>query len=138
MKKWLSPYKIALILLCVGLTVVSFCDCYVTTARAWTDFGPHEPGDVFVQSTSGNGVALLIIGSVIVTLFSRNTVLRVLAMATSALSLVLTVIRAPLFNYMQDILSGFVSSRMDLTGLGWTAVALGAVILLIQIFTVKK
>lgn len=140
MKGQISSHRIVLILLIVGFTVVSAFGCFAIVGRYLIDQDLFVAGDTFVEETRPNSLILVLICSIIqvVTLLPSKRKAQVAGIVTAALSVILTAIYAPLCNASKQLMGGIVSYYCKITWLGYIAIVLSFVILLLHIYLLKK
>lgn len=140
MKGQISSHKIVLILLIGLFTVISAFGCFAIVGRYMIDQDLFVAGDTFVEETKSNSLVLILICSIlqVVALFSGKKGAQVVGLVASAGALLLSVIYVPLCNAGKQLMGGIVSYHCEITWLGYIAIALSFVILLLQICTIKK
>lgn len=140
MKSQITSHKLMLILLIVVFTVISALGCFEIVGRYIVDQDLYLAGDTFVDETRSNSFSVVLICSIIqvATLFSGKRIARVVGLLASAGALLLSVLYVPLCNASKQLIGGIVSYHCEITWLGYIAITFSLVILLFQIYTIKK
>ncbi len=140
MKGQISSHKIVLILLIVLFTVISAFGCFAIVGRYMIDQDLFIAGDTFVEETRSNSLVLILICSIlqVVALFYGKRGAQVVGLVVSVGALLLSVIYVPLCNAGKQLMGGIISYHCEITWLGYIAITLSFVILLLQICTIKK
>lgn len=140
MKHQIRPHKIILISLIVAFTVISAFGCFAIVGRYLVDQDLFAAGDTFVEETRSNSIIVVLICAIvqITTLLSEKRGVQVAGIVASSVSLLLTVIYAPLCNASKQLMGGIISYYCEITWLGYVAIILSAAILLLHIYSLKK
>lgn len=131
---------VATIITIAIFTMVSACGCFAIMGRYMINNDLSIAGETFVEEMRSNSFVFILVLSIsqVCLLFTKKQWLRNTGIAMSIVALLSTIAYKPLCDLSKQIMGGIISYYCEITMLGYIAIVLSALVVILQIFTLKK